>query len=79
MYHPPEGASPWTPALRTDLPGETNGSTRITKGKGKAREDETMEDEDVAMQDRGEPFIAVRSVETGVIDVSWWLCVGWGG
>ncbi len=71
MYHPPEGAAPWTPALRTDLPGQATEPGITVKGKGKARADDNVEDQEGdVVRDRGEPFIAVRSVETGVIDVS---------
>src|SRR3954469_15595023 len=75
MYHPPEGASPWTPALATDLPGaKLVDAPRVTgKGKGKARADDMDADRDgdELGRDRGDPFIAVRSVETGIIDVSY--------
>jgi hypothetical protein len=74
MYHPPEGASPWAPALQGDLPGVKSGNvTPVTgKGKGKARADDAEEEQGAngPVQDRGDPFIAVRSIETGIIDVS---------
>jgi hypothetical protein len=74
MYHPPEGASPWAPALQGDLPGVKLGNVApVTgKGKGKARADDAEKEQDAngPVQDRSDPFIAVRSIETGIIDVS---------